>query len=104
MTLTLAVLPGMGHLYLKKKLKGYLFAGLSTGIVLAAFVRYMSVLFALANVRKTGRPPSIEPISLILEAIRLDWKVLLGFLLAFLLVYGVAAVDLMFLLKSGETK
>ena len=92
--LTLLVLPGMGHLYLNRKWKGYLFGGLSLLIALGGLARYLSVVFALANVRPTHRPPALNPWILLAEAWRMDYPLLVGFLAALLLVWVGAAVDL----------
>ena len=102
--LTLLILPGMGHLYLKKKVRGVLFAGLSLLIVLAGLMRYMSVVFALANVRSTPRTPIMGPVELLIEAWRLDHTILLSFLVALGLVWFFSLIDLLFLLKEGREK
>jgi len=99
LVLTLTVIPGMGHLYLKKKWRGYLFVLLSLGIVVGGFARYMYVLFAVANIRRTPRPPDFQPWEIMAEAWRLDYPILLSFLVAFFLVWALAALDIVSLEK-----
>lgn len=93
--LTGLVLPGMGQLYRKEKAKGYVLAGLSLVIVLGGFARYMSVLFALANVK--GRDPhsSFQPIRLLIEAWNLDRSRLLAFLGGFLAIWLLSVADIL---------
>jgi len=100
--LTLTVLPGMGHWYLKKRLKGILLMGLSLILLLGAIARFFSVLFALANVRETQRPPNLQPLTLVLETLRLDYPVLLSFLALLLAVWALSIIDMIWILKEGK--
>lgn len=102
LVLTLTVLPGMGHFYLNKKFKGFLFAGLSIGIVIGGIARYFSVLFALANLRGTTRPPHFSPFELMAEAWKMDLPILLGFLFSLVAVWVISALDVWVLMKEGS--
>jgi hypothetical protein len=102
MILTLLVLPGMGHLYLKKKFRGYLFGALATLIFLASLARYFSVLFALVHKTASHRVSAVSALELVGKAIRLDFPILAGFIAAFLLVWLTAFVDLIFLLRARK--
>lgn len=102
LTLTLTVLPGMGHLYLKQKFKGILFISLSLLIVVGVVARFLSVLFALANVRSHFAPPVTRALKLMAETWRLDYPVLVAFLVALLLVWVLAAFDIYLFLKKEK--
>lgn len=102
LTLTLTVLPGMGHLYLKQRFKGILLICLSLLIVVGAFARFMSVLFALANVRKSTEAPVERALTLMAETWRLDYPILLAFLGALVLVWILSVLDIYLLVKDGK--
>lgn len=88
------VLPGLGQIYLKKKLRGFVFSTLSLLIVMAGFARYMSVLFATANLpRHSSR--HLNVFSLFGEAWRVDHRILLAFLIALLLVWLLSILDIL---------
>jgi hypothetical protein len=101
LTLTLTVLPGMGHFYLKQKWKGVLFSGLALLLAVGFLARFLSVLFALANLRQNTRPTHWNPLELVLDTWRLDYPVLLSFLGLLLLIWVIAAGDLWWQLKKS---
>lgn len=88
------VLPGLGQLYLKKKIKGLLFSCLSLLIVIAGFTRYMSVLFAMANLPRYSTK-RMEIFSLFGKAWKLDEKILLAFLAALILTWLLSILDIL---------
>jgi hypothetical protein len=101
--LSLTVYPGLGHLYLKKRGKGILYIVLTSVILLGGLARFMSVMFALANVRPFHGDPVRRGLRLLAETWRLDSPILLAFLAALLLVWFLAAVDCWWTIK-GESK
>ncbi len=92
--LTAVVLPGLGQIYLKERVKGYVLAGFSLLVVLGAFARFMSVLFALAHVRARGSF-SFRPAQLVMEAWRLDQRVLLAFIGGFIAIWLLSILDIL---------
>jgi TM2 domain-containing membrane protein YozV len=101
--LSALVLPGLGQLYRKQKVKGYLMAGLALTILLGAFARYMSVLFALANVRARNPRGEFQPFQLVYEAWMLDRRVLLAFLGGFAAVWILSVLDLVLNRRSHDS-
>lgn len=99
LVLSLTVFPGLGHFYLKKKIRGAIFMILTALISLGGLARFMSVMFALANVRERGAPPLARGWRLLLETWRLEAPILLAFLAALLLIWLVAALDCWWTLK-----
>ena len=95
LTLTLTVFPGMGHFYLKQKVRGTLFFGLAMVLAVGALARFMVVLFAVANLRRVPRPPLKGAWQLLADTLKLDWPILLTFLGALLLVWGLATLDIL---------
>ena len=70
-------------------------AGLSLTILLGGFARYMSVLFALANVRGKSTQSSFQPIQLLIEAWNLDKSILLAFLGGFVAIWLLSIADIL---------
>lgn len=93
LVLSLTVYPGLGHLYLKEKAKGILYILLTSVILLGGLARFMSVMFALANVRAGPTDPLERTLHLLLETWRLDAPILLSFLGTLVLVWILAALD-----------
>ena len=91
--LSALVLPGLGQIYIRQKARGYLLAGLALLVAMAAFVRFMSVLFALANVRASASS-GFHPFQLMVEAWRLDHRVLLAFAGGFIAIWLLSILDL----------
>jgi len=91
--LNAVVLPGFGQIYIRQKAKGYLLASLALLTVMAAFIRFMSVLFALANVR-ASTSSGFHPFQLMAEAWRLDHRVLLAFAGGFFAIWLLSILDL----------
>jgi hypothetical protein len=100
--LSLTVYPGLGHLYLKKRAKGILYLGLTSLILLGGLSRFMSVMFALANVRPPHGDSVQRGLRLLSETWRLDSPILLAFLGALVLVWLLAAVDCWFTIKVSK--
>ncbi len=94
LTLTLTLFPGMGHFYLKQKVRGAIFAGLAFLLAIGALARFIVVLFAVANVRGVPRPPRGNPWQLMAQTLQLEWPILLTFLGALLFVWALAALDI----------
>ncbi len=88
------VCPGLGQVYLKQKWKGYALAGATLIVMLGGFARFMSVLFALANVRARRATSLMEAFPLLKEAWRLDQNVLLSFLFALFALWLISLLDL----------
>jgi len=93
LVLSLTVFPGLGQFYLGQKGKGFLFGILTAVILMAGLARFMSVMFALANVRPTSEDPVSRAVTLLGETWRLDFPILLAFLGALAMVWGLAALD-----------
>ncbi len=102
LSLTAFVMPGSGHLFLKRKLRGALFMISALLLVVGGTFRYMSVLFALANTRGVSRPPDFAPFKLMAEAWKMDHLILGGFLIALLLVWLLAIADILTLIKKED--
>jgi TM2 domain-containing membrane protein YozV len=98
--LSLTVFPGLGHLYLKRKAKGLLYIFLTSLILLGGLARFMSVMFALANVRPPHGDPVRRALHLLAETWRLDTSILLAFLGALVLVWLLAAADCWWTMKE----
>ena len=99
--LSALVLPGAGQWHLDKKLKGGLMMGLSLVLVTSGIARYLSVVFAVANLHGTRRPPHLNPFSLLAEAWRMDQRVLSLLILALVGVWILSIVDLLIRPKGG---
>lgn len=93
--LSALVLPGAGQWHLDKKFKGGLMMGLSLLLVTGAIARFLSVVFAVANLQGARRPPHLNPFSLLAEAWRLDQRVLSLLLLSLAAVWVLSIVDLL---------
>ncbi len=101
-TLTAFVMPGMGHYFLKRKLRGTFFMIFTLFLLVAGIFRYMSVLFALANIRGVSRPPHFAPFQLMREAWQMDHRILGGFLIAVGLIWILAILDVLNLTKKRD--
>jgi hypothetical protein len=91
--LTGLVFPGLGQWYLGKKFRALLFMFSTLIVICGAFFRYMVVLFALANKRGPGRPPSFQTFKLMAEAWSLDHRVLWALVISLLLLWIMAVID-----------
>lgn len=69
-------------------------------IVTAGIARYLSVVFALANLQGARRPPNLNPFPVLAEAWRMDHRVLLLLILGLAGLWILSIVDL--LLSSKE--
>ncbi len=102
LSLTAFVMPGAGHFFLKKKLRGALFMVSALLVMTGGLFRYLSVLFAVANTHPISMPPHFAPFKLMAEAWKMDHLILGGFLIALLLVWILAIVDILTLVKKED--
>jgi hypothetical protein len=93
--LSAAVLPGAGQWHLHKRLKGGLMMGLTLILVTGGIARYLSVVFALANMKGMSRPPQFNPFPVLAEAWRMDRKILGILLLGLVALWILSIVDLL---------
>jgi len=89
------IMPGLGQIYLKEKGKGYLLGGFTLLVILGGFARFMSVLFALANVKAKTQDYGFHPYRLVEEAWQLDHRIMIYFVIALAGVWILSVVDLL---------
>jgi len=89
------VMPGFGQIYIKEKVKGYLIASFTLLVLLGGFARFMSVLFALANLELKTRAHALKPFQLLARVWALDHRVLLYFGVALVAIWILSIVDLL---------
>ena len=75
--------------------------GLSLVIVTGGIARFLSMVFALANIQGARRPPQLNPFPVLAEAWRLDHRILTILLLGLAAVWILSIVDLL-LSPKGE--
>jgi hypothetical protein len=100
--LSALVLPGAGQWHLGQRWKGGLLMGMTLLLLSAAIARYLSVVFALANLRGARRPPELNPFPLLAEAWRIDQRILLLLILGLAALWILSIVDLLPALKERE--
>ena len=64
-------------------------------LVTGGIARYLSVVFALANLQGARRPPQLNPFPVLAEAWRMDRQVLLLLILGLAAVWILSIVDLL---------
>ncbi|MCP5468340.1 MAG: hypothetical protein H7A32_03635 [Deltaproteobacteria bacterium] len=89
--LNILVWPGAGQLYLNKKGKGYFFIGAELLLVGGTFIRFMSVMFYLLNVRSYSLDLNVW--TLMGETWQSDQEVLFVMLVGIFLVWLLAVLD-----------
>ncbi|MDL1871552.1 hypothetical protein FBR05_05045 [Deltaproteobacteria bacterium PRO3] len=100
--LSATVFPGAGQWYVGRRLRGGLMIGLTLLLTLAGVARFLSVVFALANKQGVRRPPELNPFPLLAQAWKIDYQVLLAFLLAIASLWILSILDLTFAPKEGK--
>ncbi|HKY64462.1 MAG TPA: hypothetical protein VJR29_13715 [bacterium] len=93
--LSALVIPGAGQWHLGQRLKGGLMMGLTLVLVTGAIARYLSMVFALANIQGTRRPPQLNPFPVLAEAWRMDHRILTLLLLGLAAIWILSIVDLL---------
>lgn len=93
--LTALVLPGAGQWHLGQKFKGGLMMGLTLVLVTGLIARYLSMVFALANIQGLRRPPQLNPFPVLAEAWRMDQRILTLLLLGLAAIWILSIVDLL---------
>ncbi len=101
--LTLTVFPGMGHFYLGYRLRAYFWGGLFFLSALGGLVRYLSLVFALANVSNLRSSAGI-PWRLVLQAWQADRHVLASLLALSLALLCLTLLDLLWLIRKHPTQ
>ena len=69
--------------------------GLTLVLLTGGIARYLSMVFALANIQGTRRPPELNPFPVLAEAWRMDHRVLTFLLLGLVAVWILSIVDLL---------
>ena len=69
--------------------------GMTLLIVTGGIARYLSVVFALANIQGARRPPELNPFPVLAEAWRMDQRVLIILLLGLAGIWILSIVDLL---------
>ncbi len=97
--LTLTVFPGMGHFYLGYRLRAYFWGILFFLSAFGGLVRYLSLIFALANVSELRQTHGI-PWRLALHAWQSDRLVLASLLILTLVLGCLTLLDLLWIIRK----
>jgi len=92
--LSALILPGLGQIHIGDKKKGWAMVLSTLGLCILTFAKFMTGVLKVVELHRHPRPPQLQVLKILGEAIQMEWAWLLAGFLLIVLIWVYSILDL----------